>query len=128
MDKLLLIMIQASELRIGNYVLWNNEIGNVNQILEKDICFKCGEDCLIDEIEPIPLTEEILLKCGFGKEKNVMPIYTLGAISIYWISDMHENGRLYFNSWCIHKSKPKTLHQLQNLCFALTGEELTIKF
>ena len=38
---------------------------------------------------------------------------------------MYKEGRTYFNSWCINDWQPEYVHQLQNLYFALTGEELT---
>jgi hypothetical protein len=36
-----------------------------------------------------------------------------------------ENGRTYFKNFAILEESPKYVHQLQNLYFALTGEELT---
>jgi hypothetical protein len=87
------------------------------------------------ECELILLTEEWLLKFGFKKENN----------TIYSISDKlssSEVGKWYFfknenNSFTPHIKREnkfswigkeiKYVHQLQNLYFALTGEELLLK-
>lgn len=78
-------------------------------------------------IEPIPLTEEWLLKFGFEAQEES---FHLKDFSIELIGD---DGR-----WCAYiydeyhaiecpLSLIKHVHQLQNLYFALTGEELTLK-
>jgi hypothetical protein len=77
----------------------------------------------VEEIEPIPLTEEWLLKFGFHLDpyKN----FELNNINI---------NRLNFKLTIFEDDdrydipiKTKYVHQLQNLYFALTGEELIIK-
>jgi hypothetical protein len=94
------------------------------------------------EIDPVPLTPEILEKCGFEKHK---PSYASGVIGWYkseYISseDEHfvEHGKEdgmweYFialfafgNDGCVSVSM-KYLHQLQNLYYALTQTELEVK-
>ena len=118
--------MKANELRIGNYyygdVLFPSEYNVItaNDLVELD------SDPLDDYYQPLPLTEEWLLKFGFEKEKNIIKIYTKSKISIYLDCEEYPNGRVYFNSWCILKEKVKNVHQLQNLYFALTNEELTI--
>ena len=69
--------------------------------------------------EPIPLTEEILLKCGFEYDGD--GIY--GVDNVYYDFYFSKTGVVVrgLNNKIYH------LHQLQNLYFALTGEELTIK-
>lgn len=70
------------------------------------------------ECEPIPLTEEWLLKFGFeplGSSRFDFKIFT------YYLYD----GSFYNQSSRL--STIKYVHQLQNLYFALTGEELKIK-
>jgi hypothetical protein len=80
----------------------------------------------LSHIEPIPLTEEWLLKLGLNK------------IAI-WTFSLHLVGNLeliYYSGekgWSIGLknysdfSNLKYVHQLQNLYFALTRKELTIK-
>jgi hypothetical protein len=71
--------------------------------------------------EPILLTTEILERCGFVKCGFT---YDKGKLSIHLPSINYENGRTYYNSWCIIEESPQSLHQLQNLYFALTRTEL----
>jgi hypothetical protein len=79
------------------------------------------------ELEPIPLTAELLEKCGFEKDG----IYPDGKSFVF-------NGKYYLTgTWFkVHTScgtfkvlneNIEYLHQLQNLIFALTGKELEIK-
>ena len=70
--------------------------------------------------EPIELTEEWLIK--FGHESSFIPdLYEIGKLSFYiddgicWIDVFGDSIEI------------KYVHQLQNLYFALTGKELTIK-
>lgn len=81
--------------------------------------------------EPIPLTEEWLLKFGFVKQKgggmggqDQWAGMASWAIKGNWLfrgqaSCLRLVG--YFNA------QVKYVHQLQNLYYALTGEELTVK-
>lgn len=75
----------------------------------------------LEDLQPIPLTEELLLKCGFEEHDNVFHselfIYNNGNLTI--IADDYNNvGKTI---------KVCYLHQLQNLYFALMGTELEIQ-
>jgi hypothetical protein len=104
------------ELRIGNYVKIH---GKPTQMELSDFNF----DPLF--IKPIPLTEEWLLKFGFDKNENgLFKLFNESEVPILLNEDL--------NGWTcdgINFSINGTqyVHQLQNLYFALTGEELTIK-
>lgn len=125
-------MIPANELRINNLVYYNNqhnEIGLITEIKTSLIpkIDYVGINNRIDvyyqtkHINPIPLTEEWLLKFGFDNKYNKykFTIIPKGILN-------YENGRTYFNSWTILEKQPDYVHELQNLYFALTGEELTL--
>lgn len=85
-----------------------------------------------DEVTPIELSEEILLKCGFEKREEVVssnfltfgfgdnPITRDWIIAIKYFKD--ENKFFYNNGF----HTIKHLHQIQNLYFALTQTELEI--
>lgn len=109
--------MNASELRIGN---WVKNLGLDVKIEGYGIAF-CAEGKLV--YDPIPLTPEILEKCGFGNgnsEKANVDLWNK-----YWIGDFELDN----NKECFDyegKVSIKYLHQLQNLYFALTGEELKI--
>ena len=108
-------MIKANELRIGNCVKLNN---SYTTLVPRDFQRYCKSYGIFEEFEPIPLTEEWLLK--FGYRKNT-PFFTDGSIIEFY----ENNGMLFCelpdNNTILHI---KYVHQLQNLYFALTGEEL----
>ena len=131
--------MDARELRIGNYVY--DDINNIVEIDHQDI----GEEVYIF-YKPIELTEEILLKCGFKKE-NLKPSNEHSEYFSIWIEDYkYSFSFAYFrNNWGFYHSYTdaseeednnrfdaisfgiKYLHQLQNLYFALTNEELNVQ-
>ena len=129
-------MIQPQELRIDNLFQdkFTKDVFKVLEISKDKIVFDYKTD-KIWQAEPIPLTEEILLKFGFKEvegerwcdtheEFEECNYYCLGAFKIYYNpeTDKFEDDSLYdFNV------NLKYVHSLQNIYFALTGEELTFK-
>jgi len=75
----------------------------------------------IDNLKPIPLTEELLLKCGF--EKSHVTNFTLEFEN----HELEININKYY-SWLNNKDITPILylHSLQNIFFALTNQELKI--
>jgi len=76
-------------------------------------------------VEPIPLSEEWLLKCGFEaltKKSNGFKsdsyTYTGGVSLIVYF----DGERLSTNFWI--GNEKRYVHELQNFFYALTGEEL----
>jgi hypothetical protein len=116
--------MEASELKIGNLIYKcypeGNEVVEVKNISENFV-----NSLGISSIKPIPLTEEWLLKFGFEKNENgLFKLFNESEVPILLNEDL--------NGWTcdgINFSVNGTqyIHQLQNLYFALTGEELTIK-
>lgn len=116
--------MDAKELRIGNYVEHNSEWSYRNEkgIIEwsESDWYALGECTLfLENILPIPLTEEWLLKFGF--ERNILEAKH-NSIIYYSENNIGIKGML----GTVKPSVCKYVHQLQNLYFALTGEELTI--
>lgn len=113
--------MEANELRIGNFV---GDIGNIPyqvypqtilSLWQMEISGKIPLD-----VNPIPLTEEWLVKFGFTKSLANGTIYCKARfMEIIYDSDIY----LSF-SGNRGKLNIKHVHQLQNLYFALTGEEL----
>ena len=116
-------MIKANELRIGNWVQWNGpshtEKALVSCISSEELVFLCGDSGLINEIEPIPLTEKWLIKFGF--EKTSLHYFKKNNLILIVEDDCYET---YLGSIMVII---KHVHQLQNLYFALIWEELEIK-
>lgn len=118
--------MKANELRIGNWYKWDTIECELtltdfhNMEFENDIVF-----------QPIPLTEEWLLKFGFETyttEKS--KVYKQGNFMVIYVLKGRFAGNKYLKAFNISFSEfghIKHVHTLQNLYFALTGEELQIK-
>jgi hypothetical protein len=111
-------------LKIGNYVHhkdnWSyrqpkQDFNEFDFTWSESDWYALGECTLsLDDIEPIPLTEEWLLRLGFnGWDKGNFTMVL-------------SNGNFIEFGYVIAKNI-KHVHQLQNLYFALTNEELTIQ-
>lgn len=123
-------MITAAELRIGN-VLKEGEVISI-----KDKSLACRRETgqtfgfEIRHANPIKLTPELLEKCGFEfyhighNDFGLVGGFT-GAKGI--IINQYKDGIFGFDYGEEgNVTELIYLHQLQNLYFALTGEELTI--
>jgi hypothetical protein len=118
--------MKANELRIGSlvfndYLKCNGEIVGIH---ESEVWIQYPNSAIsslgvIDACHGIPLTEEWLLKFGFTSEL----IRVIGFIDFIIVSKetsvIIEIGKQTFELFYVH--------QLQNLHFALTGEELIWK-
>lgn len=140
--------MKASELRIGNLVL-DEHTGKectVDAIDLYGVAFT--EDKTYDDfqrtIEPvgIPLTQESLLTFGFEPNDVFMSMrLALDQLRSYgtrtfiviahdgdvWIELIDKNKHRQYPELQSYAFKCHYVHQLQNLYFALTGEELEIK-
>lgn len=123
--------MKANELRIGN---WYNEFGipkkaNATLIVALSQIEIAGKIAI--DISPIPLTPEILEKAGF---ENEMAEYNdFNIVSNFYNAEcginitLHDDGEYCFEFGDQgNMTVIQYLHQLQNLYFALTGQELTI--
>ena len=117
--------MEAKELRIGNLITdkWSKGKYPFTILsLGKSKCTYFGHQqfwAKYENLEPIPLTEEWLLKFGFKERKN--------SIRYRYYKNRH-SIELFSNYARMNYSIGfKYVHQLQNLYFALYGEELTIK-
>ena len=118
--------MKATELRIGNYlngkqghvIITEIRTNNSVKILDNTSSFYVGT-CL----QPIPLTEEWLLKFGFKQIservyiKNYHYGYEFGITNIFIIKN---------DNYFMRYKHIQHVHELQNLYFALTGEELIL--
>ena len=137
-------MIKVNELRIGNFVYnqFNTQI-QIESISNFGVNLKVVDlpneylkETLLDEIKPIPLTEEWLLRFRFKKrsetnedDDDFVWIYELAVkinnIEISFGKYKDELQTFLWSGDCLYHIK--YVHQLQNLYFALTGEEITFK-
>ena len=118
----------TQELRIGNYVLLNTNHSDseVFQMEAVDIYKLYESDCY--DISPIPLTPEVLEACGFEREPFISALYQnfirngSGDYDGYCLSLRYPNYPVYLSCG----TKFNFLHQLQNIYYALTSQELQI--
>jgi hypothetical protein len=103
--------MKANELRIGNFIYY----GANERVLDTLLFLQLLKYTTI--FEPIPLTKEWLLKFGIEKmhDGNYWNKKLCIRKDINEFYALYEQGRIYIQH----------VHQLQNLHFALTGEELT---
>lgn len=148
--------MKASELRIGNLAMVDNKIVFAGSCETPSIAKKSNNWRLHDikdeiffyslsQARPIPLTEEWLLRFDFEKDKEKGRHgyrYSIGYQDFRYVisKDWRETTSHHFGIWYIDSPRESDLtevynfaeqiiyvHQLQNLYFALTGEELTLK-
>lgn len=110
--------MKASELRINNWIKDGNDFEQIT--IDHLSCLNSGR-C---EFDPIPLTEEWLLKFGFEcldsrrYQKKYRRNYSI---------DGFMTSESFMVGLGSALTKLEYVHQLQNLYFALTGEELVVK-
>jgi len=115
--------MKANEIRLGNLFKCYNfdlTIGSINKEYVGHITNEGG--FLITDLEPIPLTEEWLVKFGFK-------ITRTQALFIYnEFGDQVSLNKIDGKFELTYLATPIIyVHHLQNLIHALTGEELTLK-
>jgi len=135
--------MKATELRVNN---WYNstkfqtpvicEFADFTELDARADGARVDEDLINELFEPILLTEEWFLKSGFDERVDILKnkYFELGidaAFGASFVASKNEKGlwEVYLTDCDGGKiGDSKTyIHQFQNLYFALTGEELTIK-
>lgn len=122
--------MEAKELRIGNLVEYEDDesIFKVTSIEKSGLGVENESESVIwidiDKFDPISMTEEWLLKFGFkindeGRHKTVsnneVKFYITYFNEVLFMDLLNRNIHI------------KYIHQLQNIYFAVTGEELEIR-
>jgi hypothetical protein len=111
--------MKASELRLNNLLERNGSI----------VCLDTNYDLFVALVyvsrsdrkyKPIPLTEEWLLKFGFNEEGIDKRTFCSAFVKNGVRVTISNSGNVYYGKLCV-----ESVHQLQNLYFALTREELT---
>lgn len=137
--------IKKQELRVGNFVLCQGKVITVESIYDQGINLEIGPElygdwrCEYDGyfeyewfekalIEPIELTEEWLNSFNFinSYDGNLDRWhYGINPITKDWMIEIKNIGIGFF--YQNGHFKVPYVHTLQNLYFALTGEELLLK-
>jgi hypothetical protein len=114
--------MKVTELRINNWVQFKHTETPVRVDLGDFVMAREYKDERLDDYEPIPLTEEWLEKFGFDEIEMSIPV----AYKTKSGFRIKEDQRGYWMQYKYGTVIIKHVHQLQNLYFALTGEELTL--
>lgn len=125
-------MIQPNELRLGNIVLFDNKQDEIFMIGNKMVYGNKHSHFYYERVHPIPLTPEVLTEwCGFAKDEfwwgDGINYFGNGVVDVCFgneeVSDILDG--VYFGQdkipGIIH------LHQLQNLTYFLTGQEMEVR-
>lgn len=140
--------METQELRIENCIRYNGSVASVyaisspmpnsnNNFNNKGrVTLWCNGliTANIDEIEPIPITEELLLKIGFKKDVDANNLYRYVIDNCLFEIRLWDSGTLIkLENQCedcvrkVHLPKTPNIHQLQNAYYLVTGKELEIK-
>lgn len=114
--------MEARELMKGNLVMYYNKIHTIQTIGQWCHTDLSSDELPIDKLKRIPLTDEWLLRFGFDK-KSKNQEWILNKIRI--CETVHKGLCWVDND--IDFIEVNNVHQLQNLYFALTGQELELK-
>ncbi len=151
-------MVQARELRIGNLIVWNPKLVNPGVTLsamqievfsimhdkvfyvfpniesrvepfEDDVAKMGTSFKLLEELEPIILTDEILEKAGFTEKGGILAskYFEKGDLQLKQTGEYFQRVLVTKLNTTVFDLPITTLHQLQNLYFALMGEEIEVK-
>jgi hypothetical protein len=139
--------MKPHELRLGNLVIYEATYHRVTGIIDDRIISEWLQakvsdpyNAHMDEYKPIPLTKEWLIKFGFKKGNiytysiNISPFEGEERLLAFtddylYLREKGKKGPLHDDLiilWNKDLKKEFYIHQLQNLFFALTGQELTI--
>ena len=118
--------MKTNELRIGNWVYFHDGIFKIEPLT----IFNISNEP--QNYKPIPLTEEILLKCenadvGFSSDPQDCVASKLYKIGESYIHQPNEDDSYFIISINHEMKHVKYLHQIQNLYSILTQQELNIE-
>ena len=114
--------MEAKNFRLGNTIKFGErEISISRHDIDNMAKMEITEGAISELYKPIDLTEKWLISFGFVGRHNM---WSNGIITVGYIAtDEHFEYEFQFpfNHWT--KNSLKYVHELQNLFFALTGDE-----
>lgn len=140
--------MKANELRIGNWIKYEDKLVQVVQLSSLMILCQRDENqflvnCAPKVFQPIELTEELMLKIGFKKERQLIS-------NLFYLDYETDVDNIIRVKYVIYPKAPsllkittsqcgnyecfefmkrgiRYLHQLQNAYYCLTGQELEVE-
>ncbi len=121
-------MVQFTELRCGNIILQHFEDGEGTTL---DVTSRTIFDCQVNPTGKftytgVPITDKLLLGCGFRDTGSYLWTNYAGNNQLFVIGQYNgdfNDMRLWINNGTYGKPI-QYFHQLQNIFYAITGEEL----
>lgn len=124
--------MKATEVRIGNWVY--NEKRHFMKVssISHDSGIMCIAHIPENNCFPIPLSRDIVQKCGFGEVGMYENVYHKDNFRIHFDKNCKKENEetdsvlfiIYNEDDSTFSKEVSSLHQLQNLYFALSGGEL----
>jgi hypothetical protein len=120
--------MKAQELRVGNLVWVDtgiyNRLPTSITALSREL-FRCKDGIFSTvKFEPIPVDEDWLLRFGFKKRND--KTFTYDRFILYFVSK-YEFWYMNDRRTNVYFTKVEFVHELQNIIFAMNGEELEVK-
>ena len=148
-------MIKATELQIGDFVLIDGTPRKVEAITKKKIGYHRKEKeprlyyARLRDVEPIEITEEVLVKSGFGEadldglvlqyeqgKKLCLKLKDSLFGNYTWYYSMHQSGNFWFMDFWgmvnggfpkVNRTLIRSLHDLRCLIKATSGVNFEVK-
>lgn len=133
-------MVDVRELKIGNYVYLQNSKTpyKITEIGYSEIEYPRYEASgissgavfrtYVENLNPIPLTEGLLLKCGFTESHSDSKGYIYSINGVDFLRHFFDTPSFFIETKeeDLFNNPIDNLHQLQNLYFDLIGQELDV--
>ena len=117
--------MKAKNFRLGNTIKFGEREINISRHDIDNIAkMEITEGAISELYKPTALTEKWLTDFGFVNENECWNNGTINIMHV--ISDNHFEFQFQFPYTHWSKNEIKYVHELQNLYFSLTGEELTL--
>ena len=122
--------MKATEVRIGNWIY--NEKRHFIKVssVSNDSGIMCIAHIPENKCYPIPLSRDIVQKCGFGEVGMYENVYHKDNIRIHFDKNCKDEETdsvlfiVYNDDDSTFSKEVSSIHELQNLYFALYGKEL----
>lgn len=133
-------MVNVKDLMVGNFIKSPQGIVEVHNVLTDSVIAKYDKRGMYifytTDIEPIPVTKEILEKIGFKEDTAIVKFYRYWDKEYRYKLDVDEGYTNSGKMWSVHidngdcatigSGEFTYVHELQNLVRVITGRELTI--
>jgi hypothetical protein len=119
----LFLMIKQTELRIGNKVMYKNQLVDVLSVHDSGIIYSNqGMYIKVEHISPVQLTGELLISFGFKHSYDGIYKYKYRDLTEVF----HTLNEYFFRFDGKFIASCRYLHELQNIFFAIYKEEIRV--